>query len=93
MATKVAKAILSQMKLTDEAVGIVVGNDGQGLTTIDDFSHLNEKYVKGLCRVLKRPGGNKCGVYNPGVAVSAMAEAKLQVIIYFIKNFKRIGCT
>ena len=43
MATKVAKAILSQMKLTDEAVGIVVGNDGQGLNTIDDFSHLNEK--------------------------------------------------
>ena len=30
---------------------------------------------------------------NPGVAVSAMDEANLQGIIYYIKNFKRIGLT
>ena len=43
MATKVAKTMLPQMKLTDEAVGIIVGNDGHGLTTIDDFSFKWEK--------------------------------------------------
>ena len=30
---------------------------------------------------------------NPGVAVSGMAEANLQGIIYYINYFKRIGCT
>ena len=30
---------------------------------------------------------------NPGVAVSGMAEANLQGIIYYINHFKRIGCT
>ena len=29
------------MKLTDAAIGVVVENYGQGLITIDNFSHLN----------------------------------------------------
>ena len=37
--------------------------------------------------------GLQGGVSNPGVSVSAMAEANLQGIIYYIKYFKRIGCT
>ena len=45
MATKSVKAILYQMKLTDEDVGVVVANDGQGIIMIDDFYQLNEKYV------------------------------------------------
>ena len=32
-------------------------------------------------------------VSNDGVAVSEMALANLQVMIYYIKHFKRIGCT
>ena len=48
MATRGAKATLSRMNLTDEAVGVVVANDGQGLITIDDFAQLNEKSVEGL---------------------------------------------
>ena len=65
------------MKLTDEAVGVVVDNYGQGLITIDDFSQMNDKSVEGLCRVLQRPVGTTWGVSNNGVAVSSMAEANL----------------
>ena len=81
------------MKLTAEAVGVFVSNNGQGIITIDDFVHLNEKYMKGLFWVLRKPGGTTGGVSNPGVAVSAMAEANLQGMIYYIKNFKIIGRT
>ena len=78
MATRIAKAMLAYMNLTDEAVGIVVTNDGQGLITIDDFSELNEKSMEGLFRVLRSPEGNTWGVSNPGVAVSEMSGANLQ---------------
>ena len=44
--------MLSQMKLTYEAVGVVVENDGQGIITIGDFSQLNDKYAEGLCQVM-----------------------------------------
>ena len=81
------------MNLTDEAVGVIFDNDGQGIITIDDFSQLNEKYVEGLCRVLRRPGGPIGGVSNPEVAVSEMAEENLQGMNYYIKHFKRIGST
>ena len=85
--------MLSRMNLTNEAVAVVVSNDGQGIIAIDDFSQLNEKSVEHLCRVLRRPGGNAGGVSNPGVAVSAISEANLQGMIYYIKHFKRIGRT
>ena len=52
---------------------------------------MNEKSVEGLCRVLRRPGGTIGGLSNTGVAVSEMAEANLQGMIYYIKHFKRIG--
>ena len=47
MTTKSMKVILSQMKLIDEAAGVAVANNGQGLITIDDFSQLREKNVEG----------------------------------------------
>ena len=95
MATRSTKEILYWMKLTDKYVGVVVANDGQGLIKIGDFSQLNNKSVKGLCQVLQRTGGNTGVVYNPWFEVSEMAEANLQGMIYFIKNFKRVGriCT
>ena len=95
MATRSTKEILDWVKLTDKYVGVVVANDGQGLITIGDFSQLNNKSVKGLCQVLQRTGGNTGVVYNPWFEVSEMAEANLQGMIYFIKNFKRVGriCT
>ena len=43
MATRGAKAMLSIMKLTDEAVGVVDAKYGQGVITIGDFAQLNEK--------------------------------------------------
>ena len=50
MATRGAKAMLSIMNMTDEAIGVVVVvNDGQWITKIDDFAQLNEKIVEGLC--------------------------------------------
>ena len=49
--------------------------------------------MEGLCLVLRRPGRTTGGMSNPGVAVSAMAEANLQEMIYYIKYFKNIGRT
>ena len=55
MSTRGGKVMLSIMKLTDEAVGFVVDNDGLGLVTIDEFAQLNEKSVEGLLQVIRRP--------------------------------------
>ena len=49
------------MKLTEEAVGVVVDKNGQGIVTNDDFTQLNEKSVEGIFRVLRRPGGTTEG--------------------------------
>ena len=81
------------MKLTDEAVGVIVANYGQVLITVDDFYHLNEKYVEGLFRVILRPGGTTCVVSNNGASVSAITESNPQGMIYYINFFKKIGCT
>ena len=43
-----------------------------------------------LCEGLEELQG---GVSNPGVALSEMAEANLQGMIYYIKYFKSIGRT
>ena len=93
MTTRSVKAMLSQMKLTDEVVGVVVANYGQGLITIGDFSQLNEKYVEGLFWVLQIPGETTAEVSNTGVAVSEMSEDNIQGMIYYIKHFKSIGYT
>ena len=37
--------MLSRMRMTDEDVGVIVANDGQGLIIVDDFTQLNHKYV------------------------------------------------
>ena len=49
--------------------------------------------MEDLCRVLRSHGGDIVGVSNTGVAVSAMAEANLKVIIYYFKHINRIGRT
>ena len=85
--------MFSRTRLTDKTIGDVVDIVGQGLITIDDFDQLNEKSVEGICRVIRRPVGTTGGVSNPGVAVSEMAEANLQRMIYYINHFKRIGRT
>ena len=38
MGTNYKKTMLSQMKLTDEDVGVLVTHDGQGIISIDNFS-------------------------------------------------------
>ena len=73
MTTRSVKAMLSRMKLKDEAVGVVIANDGQRLITIEYFPQTNEEYVEGLFRVLQRPGWTTWGVSNPRVVVSSMA--------------------
>ena len=47
--------MLSIMKLIDEAVGVVVSKDGQGIIRIDGFTQLNEKPMESLCQILRRP--------------------------------------
>ena len=61
MNNRSAKGVLSRSKLMDEAIGVVVANYGKGIITINYFDQLNEKYVEGLCRVLRRPGGTTGG--------------------------------
>ena len=79
------------MNLIDEAVSVVVTNNGQELITIDDISQLNEKTVEGLCWVLRRTGGTI--EKNPGITVSVMVEVNLQGMIYYINQFKNIRHT
>ena len=67
MAARSAKAMFSRMMLTYEAFGVVVAKNGQGVIMVDDFTQFNGKSVEGICRVLKRPGGNTAGVSNPGI--------------------------
>ena len=93
MTTRISKMVLSQMKLIDKSVGVVVVSDSQGLITIDDFDHFNEKSVEILCQVLRSPGGTTGLVSNPRVLVSRMAEANLQGMIYYINIFNSIGRT
>ena len=93
MVTINVKAMLSQMTLTDESIGVFVANCFQGLITIDDFDQLNEKSVEGLCQVLRNPGGTIWVLSNNWITVSGIDEARLQGIIYYIKYFKRIGRT
>ena len=70
MTTRSVKVMLSWMNLTYESIGVVVVNYGQGIITIDDFDHLNEKYVDVLFRVLQRPRGNTGGhVQSQGCSV------------------------
>ena len=49
--------MFSIIKLTYEAVVLVVANNGQGIITIDYFAPLNEKSVESLCQVLRMTGG------------------------------------
>ena len=81
------------MYLIDEAVGVVVTNDGKEIITIGFFDQLNKKSGRVLCRVLRRPVGIKGWVSNTGVAMSKISEANLQGMIYYIKQFKSIERT
>ena len=74
--------VLDLMKLTDEEVGVVVANDGQGLITIDDFAQLNEKSVEAIYLVVQKPGGTTGEVSNSGVSVSEISKDNLQGMIY-----------
>ena len=67
MATRNANTVLAWIKLTDEAVGAIVSNDGQGLIMIDGFSQFHEKSAEGLCQVLRRPGVTAGGCPIPGL--------------------------
>ena len=93
MVNRYSNTMISRLKPTGQADGVVVANDGQGLITIDDSSQLNDKYVEGLCRDLPTPGGNTRGVLNYGVVVSEMTKANQQGMIYYIKYFKSIEHT
>ena len=52
MATRNVNTMIARMKLTDEAVGSVIANDGQVIIAIDNFAQFNEKYLEGLFRVM-----------------------------------------
>ena len=55
--------------MKDEAVGVVVDNNGQGLITIDDFAQLNEKYVEGLFLFYKDLERLQGGVQSWGCSI------------------------
>lgn len=79
------KAMLGRMGLNDSAQEAVVGADDQNLSTMAQFSRMNEKSVETLARVLRKPGGG-----GAGVKVSAQAEENLQGMVYLIRHHKRV---
>ena len=71
------------MDILDEAVCVVL------------LLMISSSLMRNMCRVSARfykiPGRLQGGVSNPGVAVSAMDDTKIQGMIYYIKNSIRLG--
>ena len=67
--------------------------DNQGIDLIEELRTLDNDAVTTLCKTLRRPGGlGPTGVgVNTGVAVSARAEIKLKLAVYYIKHQKRVS--
>ena len=56
------RMILRGMKLTADASNVVIADKGQGISSIDYFSQLDEKYMDNICRVICRHRGSIKGV-------------------------------
>ena len=84
--------MLQRMGLSLEAATKVPNIDGQNLSLLEDFLQLEDKDVKTLCRVIRRPGGvNAAGNQNQGIEVSAMAEANLKPMTYQMRHSVRVS--
>ena len=90
MATRGAKAMLSILKLIDKAVGVVVADNGKGISTNWWFFPVEWEICRGCLPSTKKAWRYYWGMSNPGVSVSDMAEANLKDIIYYINHFKMI---
>ena len=82
--------MLQRMSLSIEAATQVTAIDGQNLSDVNNLLQLEDKDIETLCRVIRRPGGiNAAGNANPGISVSAMAEANLKRMIYELRHVAR----
>ena len=95
MAAAIAvRNMLQRMSLSIEAATQVTAIDGQNLSDVNDLLQLEDKDIETLCRVIRRPGGtNAAGNANPGISVSAMAEANLKRMIYELRHVARCSRT
>ena len=79
--------MLQRMGLSLEAANEVASVDGQNISILENSQQLEEKDVKTLCRVIRRPGGtNAAGNLARGMQVLAMAEANLKHMTYQIRH-------
>ena len=80
--------MLERIGFTTGAAQVMVAGDGQGLSSMDDFLTMDEEVIGTICRVVRKPGGG-----DDGKAVSAIAEANLKTMVYYIKHQARISRT
>ena len=80
--------MLERIGFTTGAAQVMVAADGQGLSSMDDFLMMDEEVIGTICRVVRKPGGG-----DDGKAVSAIAEANLKTMVYYIKHQARISRT
>lgn len=83
-----SRSMLERIGFTAPAAAVMVAADGQGLSSMDDFLMMDEEVIGTICRVVRKPGGR-----DDGQAVSAIAEANLKSMVYYIKHQDRISRT
>ena len=88
MAAAIAVRSMFQRRILRlEAATEVTAVNGQNLSGVNDFLRLKDKDIETLCRVIRRPGGvNAARNANPGISVSALAEANLKRMIYKLRH-------
>ena len=86
--------MLQRMGLSLEAANEVTSVVGRNISVLEDSQQLEEKDVKTLCRVIRRPGGtDTAGNLARGMQVLAMAEANLKhIMTYQIHHTVRVSC-
>ena len=80
-------AMLTRMKLSDEAASEISSATGQGISTIVNFSEMDKEGADLVFCQLARPGGaDAAGVKNPGIKISAIGQQTFGLMCYYIKH-------
>ena len=84
---------LTRICFSIPAVAYIVAPAGQGIL-FEDLLDLANEDITTLCSALCRPGGminDAAGnsIRNPGIPVSALAERRLEIVIYIARLYAR----
>jgi hypothetical protein len=106
MAANYFRTALGRIGLNQEARTVLTDPNGEDIT-LESLGLFDDDAIKNLCQSLRKPGGTIQGqlppgaaagavppmIPNPGVTVSARAEANLKVVAYMVRHFQRTSRT